>query len=320
MLSFPKYFPFHAHSAEVPWLLSLSRSQANFFGRYDRPLGTSQLESGAVMTKQTRKRMFSGDEQHEVPRRLDASQKTESRYGWLPIHLPCCRLNIDNRRARNRMSQRASRERQTLYIKELENKLDRYCTSDTGRTAALEKENEDLRAQLREIHKKLCSVQATLENISNSAAMVLGHKVGSFIVNVEFRYRNNLGCSQRTQQVQRRTKFPQLCHLRILHLRPRGMCVLPSPLKTQPFRAQITANYWPGTKSGFPYLKGIIGPATMACSIIRAAKGSVSTIKRTRAAYHPIYMSTSTVSNAHLSTAMSRSRNLPREALCLITS
>ena len=135
--------------------------------------------------------MPSGERRHEALSRLDVSQKTESRYGRLPIICPATDLTFDNRRARNRISQRASRERQSLYIKELENKLDRYCTSDSERTAALEKENDNLRAHLRDVHRKLCSVRTTLENISNSAAEVLGLKVASVMLSVLFRSRTN---------------------------------------------------------------------------------------------------------------------------------
>ena len=90
------------------------------------------------------------------------------------------RLYTFYRRIRNRLSQKASRERQAIYIKDLERRLEESTKSDGDRHVALEEENRSLRTLLFEGHKKLESVQATLKALSDSGAEVLRLKVRHF--------------------------------------------------------------------------------------------------------------------------------------------
>ncbi|KAJ6000729.1 hypothetical protein N7481_001138 [Penicillium waksmanii] len=73
----------------------------------------------------------------------------------------------DTRKLRNRISQRAFRARQSGYIKELEEKLQRAEKPDLNITK-LEEENQSLRVQLLNCHKKLESLIVSMKTVSAS--------------------------------------------------------------------------------------------------------------------------------------------------------
>src|ERR1700743_2631243 len=66
------------------------------------------------------------------------------------------------RRLRNRLSQQAFRERQAIYVKELEKKLECSAKPESERNAELERANQSLREGLLDCHKKLATFQAAL--------------------------------------------------------------------------------------------------------------------------------------------------------------
>lgn len=75
----------------------------------------------------------------------------------------------EQRKLRNRMSQRAFRARQAMRIQELEERLEKISTP-----AELQDQNAKLRQQLLEIHKKAISIQISLKAVADSAAQALG--------------------------------------------------------------------------------------------------------------------------------------------------
>ncbi|RFU28417.1 hypothetical protein B7463_g7916, partial [Scytalidium lignicola] len=79
-----------------------------------------------------------------------------------------------NRKLRNRLSQRAFRARQSVYIKELEERLRWATKSESDLNTNLEESNKQLRLQLLDCHKKLESLQVTLKAISDSVATTVG--------------------------------------------------------------------------------------------------------------------------------------------------
>ncbi|KAJ8060764.1 hypothetical protein OCU04_011068 [Sclerotinia nivalis] len=80
----------------------------------------------------------------------------------------------ENRKLRNRLSQKAFRARQSLYIKDLEKKLEWASKPESDQNAKLEETNKTLRSQLLECHKKLESFQVTLKALADSVAYALG--------------------------------------------------------------------------------------------------------------------------------------------------
>ena len=86
-------------------------------------------------------------------------------------------LASENRKLRNRLSQKAFRARQSMRIKELEERLGSNPVSESKRIAELEERNKSLRDQLLECHKKLESLQVTLKALADSAATTLGMEV-----------------------------------------------------------------------------------------------------------------------------------------------
>ncbi|TGO19762.1 hypothetical protein BTUL_0002g00040 [Botrytis tulipae] len=80
----------------------------------------------------------------------------------------------ENRKLRNRLSQKAFRARQSLYIKDLEKKLEWASKPESDQNAKLEETNSILRGQLLDCHKKLESFQVTLKALADSVAYALG--------------------------------------------------------------------------------------------------------------------------------------------------
>ncbi|KAM0130282.1 hypothetical protein ACHAP3_007421 [Botrytis cinerea] len=80
----------------------------------------------------------------------------------------------ENRKLRNRLSQKAFRARQSLYIKDLEKKLEWASKPESDQNAKLEETNSVLRGQLLDCHKKLESFQVTLKALADSVAYSLG--------------------------------------------------------------------------------------------------------------------------------------------------
>jgi hypothetical protein len=75
---------------------------------------------------------------------------------------------ILDRKLRNRLSQRAFRARQSVYIKELEEKLKWASKPDYDINTRLEEENKKLRSQLLDCQKKLDSLIVSMELVSKS--------------------------------------------------------------------------------------------------------------------------------------------------------
>ncbi|OQU97050.1 hypothetical protein CLAIMM_03053 [Cladophialophora immunda] len=72
------------------------------------------------------------------------------------------------RKLRNRLSQQAFRERQAMYVMELEKRLQNAQKTESARMRELEAENHALRDQLLDSRKRLRSIQAALEGVSTS--------------------------------------------------------------------------------------------------------------------------------------------------------
>jgi hypothetical protein len=87
---------------------------------------------------------------------------------------PHAQAALENRKLRNRLSQKAFRARQNLRIKELESRVASGPVCETQRVAELEERNRVLYGQLLSCHKKLESMQVTLQSFTESTAAVLG--------------------------------------------------------------------------------------------------------------------------------------------------
>ncbi|PPJ61062.1 hypothetical protein CBER1_07395 [Cercospora berteroae] len=97
----------------------------------------------------------------------------------------------EQRKLRNRMSQRAFRARQAMRIQELEERLEKASTP-----AELQDQNAKLRQQLLEIHKKAVSIQISLKAVADSAAQALGMENvprDSFVTAIDSRERSVSG-------------------------------------------------------------------------------------------------------------------------------
>lgn len=82
------------------------------------------------------------------------------------------------RRLRNRLSQKAFRERQAAYRRDLERRLGDVGKSDNERIAELELENTRLRQALLDCRGRLEATQVTIATLSKSLGEVLGAQVG----------------------------------------------------------------------------------------------------------------------------------------------
>lgn len=82
-----------------------------------------------------------------------------------------------NRRERNCAAQKAYRQRQTLYIRELEEKLHNVTKPENERFQHLEESNRYYQHELLEAYKKLESTRISLEAVLQSVAGALGMKV-----------------------------------------------------------------------------------------------------------------------------------------------
>ena len=84
------------------------------------------------------------------------------------------KTNSESKRLRNRLSQKAFRARQTMRMKELEERLNLEPNSDDTRTAKLQDQNVALRNQLLDCHKKITSLQISINTLAKSTAQALG--------------------------------------------------------------------------------------------------------------------------------------------------
>ncbi|KIW44198.1 uncharacterized protein PV06_05226 [Exophiala oligosperma] len=82
-------------------------------------------------------------------------------------------MNREDRRVRNRLSQKAFRARQALRIKELEQRLENLPESESERVSQLEEHNTLLRQRLFDNHKKMESLQVSLKALIDSTAKYL---------------------------------------------------------------------------------------------------------------------------------------------------
>ncbi len=102
---------------------------------------------------------------------VDRSEDTEQGRG--PRGTRAARITTEDRKLRNRLSQKAFRARQAMRIKELEQRLETRPVSETERIAELEDRNAFLASRLFYCHKKLESLQVTIKALSDSTAEAL---------------------------------------------------------------------------------------------------------------------------------------------------
>ena len=84
------------------------------------------------------------------------------------------KTSSESRKLRNRLSQKAFRARQAMRIKELEEQLGTESTPDAIQTAQLRDRNAALRNQLLDCHKKITSLQISMNMLAESTALALG--------------------------------------------------------------------------------------------------------------------------------------------------
>lgn len=82
-----------------------------------------------------------------------------------------------SRKLRNRLSQKAFRARQAVYIKELERRLQDATKPESQRNVDLEDRNKFYRRQLLDSHKKLESLQVSLQGVLDGVGGALGLNV-----------------------------------------------------------------------------------------------------------------------------------------------
>ncbi|OQU95639.1 hypothetical protein CLAIMM_01821 [Cladophialophora immunda] len=82
-------------------------------------------------------------------------------------------MNREDKRVRNRLSQKAFRARQAMRIKELEQRLESRPGSESERVSKLEECNKLLRERLFDNHKKMESLQVSLQALIDSTAKYL---------------------------------------------------------------------------------------------------------------------------------------------------
>ena len=92
------------------------------------------------------------------------------------------RMTAEDRKLRNRLSQKAFRARQAMRIKELEQRLDSRPVSETDRITELEDRNAFLGSRLFDCHKKLESLQVTIKALSDATAEALDMVVRSLLI------------------------------------------------------------------------------------------------------------------------------------------
>lgn len=80
----------------------------------------------------------------------------------------------EQRKLRNRMSQRAFRARQAMRIQELEERLEQTTAPDMAWATQLQDQNMKLRQQLLEVHKKAINIQISLKALADAASKALG--------------------------------------------------------------------------------------------------------------------------------------------------
>ncbi|KAF9875464.1 bZIP transcription [Colletotrichum karsti] len=80
----------------------------------------------------------------------------------------------ERKRLRNRLSQQAFRRRQAERIRELSSRVNTDQKSDDERMEALQKENQQLRAQLVEVQAKLSRLVANMTGLTESVSKTLG--------------------------------------------------------------------------------------------------------------------------------------------------
>ncbi|KXS94908.1 hypothetical protein AC578_7660 [Pseudocercospora eumusae] len=80
----------------------------------------------------------------------------------------------EQRKLRNRMSQRAFRARQAMRIQELEERLEQLPAPDAAYVTQLQDQNALLREQLLSVHKKAIGIQISLKALADAAARALG--------------------------------------------------------------------------------------------------------------------------------------------------
>ncbi|USW52059.1 Putative basic-leucine zipper domain-containing protein [Septoria linicola] len=80
----------------------------------------------------------------------------------------------EQRKLRNRMSQRAFRARQAMRIQELEERLEQTTAPDMVWATQLQDQNMKLRQQLLEVHKKAINIQISLKALADAASKALG--------------------------------------------------------------------------------------------------------------------------------------------------
>lgn len=88
-------------------------------------------------------------------------------------------LTYECRKQRNCVAQKAYRARQTLYIKELEEKLARQSIPETERISRLEDSNRLYRDRLLDSYKKLESISISLQVVLESVGSALDIRVSS---------------------------------------------------------------------------------------------------------------------------------------------
>ena len=112
-------------------------------------------------------------------------------------HGRCTKTNTEERKLRNRLSQKAFRARQAIRIKELEQRLKSRPVSETERVSELEDRNAFLCNRLFESHKKIASLQVTLKALMDSIAETLDLVVSTKMRKIE-RDLLNFGLSKMT--------------------------------------------------------------------------------------------------------------------------
>lgn len=94
----------------------------------------------------------------------------------IPFSSALTSVRVD-RRERNCAAQKAYRQRQTLYIGELEEKLLSASKPENERCQQLEDSNRYYRHELLEAYKKLESTRISLESVLQSVAEAIGMQV-----------------------------------------------------------------------------------------------------------------------------------------------
>lgn len=81
--------------------------------------------------------------------------------------------NSETRKLRNRISQKAFRARQAMRMKELEERIKSGSCTDAEWMTRLQDQNAALREQLLDCHKKVTSLQVSMQALANASAVAL---------------------------------------------------------------------------------------------------------------------------------------------------